>query len=59
MEARIGPARANYHALLADPAHLDDVLAAGAQRARTLAQATLARVRAATGMNAVPRGLTV
>jgi hypothetical protein len=35
---------------MADPAEVDRILAAGAARARSLAQATVARARAACGL---------
>ena len=55
MEARLAPARERYQALLANPAAIDAVLFDGAHRARTLAIAVLARVRAAVGLSAAPR----
>ena len=45
-----GPARSRRAALMADPAHIDRVLAQGAAAARVRAQATVARARAATGL---------
>ncbi len=57
MEASLGPARERYHALLADPAHLDGVLEDGACRARAIARPVLARVREAAGIRGIPRGL--
>ncbi|TAM58810.1 tryptophan--tRNA ligase [bacterium] len=50
MEERLAPLRARYEALRADEAALDRVLEQGAQRARAIARATLARVRAAVGI---------
>lgn len=44
------PTRERYDALAADPAELDRLLAVGAGRAQDLADATLARVRTATGL---------
>jgi len=51
MEESLGPARCRYDELEADPGYVDGVLAAGAERARGLASATLARVRSAVGLN--------
>ncbi len=50
IEERFGPARERYQQLKAPGSELDDVLAAGARRARALAQETLARCREATGL---------
>lgn len=44
-----GPARARRGALMADQAHIDAVLAAGAAKARAAARATVDRARAAVG----------
>ncbi len=55
LEARLAAPRARYHALLADTATLDSVLADGASRARQVATEVLGRCRAATGMRASPR----
>jgi tryptophanyl-tRNA synthetase len=44
------PIRERYAALIADPGHLDDVLADGAARARTVAAATMATVRDRVGL---------
>jgi tryptophanyl-tRNA synthetase len=52
LDAAFGPARVAYQALLADPAELDRVLAAGAARARERAAVVMARVRDATGLRA-------
>jgi tryptophanyl-tRNA synthetase len=57
MEARLGPARERYHALLADPSRIDGVLEDGATRARAIARPVLARVREASGIRGTPRGL--
>ncbi|MEZ4406277.1 MAG: tryptophan--tRNA ligase [Polyangiales bacterium] len=51
----LGPARERYNALLADTAHLDDVLADGAARARVVARDVLERVRAKVGLPKLPR----
>jgi tryptophanyl-tRNA synthetase len=44
------PTRERYHELAADPAELARLLAIGAQRAAEIAEATMVRVRAATGL---------
>jgi tryptophanyl-tRNA synthetase len=44
------PARERRTALAADPAYLDSILAAGAAKARPLAQSVMQRVRAACGL---------
>ena len=46
----LAPARARYDALIADPARLDALLAAGAARARVTARRVLDRVRRAIGI---------
>lgn len=48
----LAPLQARYGELRADPAELDALLARGAERARTRAAATLARVKAALGVGA-------
>jgi tryptophanyl-tRNA synthetase len=50
LEAEFGNRRERYNALMADPAQLDALLAAGAARARVTARKTLDRVRAAIGI---------
>lgn len=55
MEARLGPARARYLALMSDPKAIDEVLRDGARRARTVAFGVLSRVRAAVGLADAPR----
>ncbi|HZD38648.1 MAG TPA: tryptophan--tRNA ligase [Actinomycetes bacterium] len=52
LEARFGPARVAYRALLSHPAELDRVLAAGAERARARAAGVIERVRDAVGLRA-------
>ncbi len=44
------PVRASYAELIADPAHLDAVLAEGAERARAVATPTMATVRERVGL---------
>ncbi|MCX5741531.1 MAG: tryptophan--tRNA ligase [Proteobacteria bacterium] len=50
IEVEIGEARTRYDALIADPGAIDELLVAGAQRARAIAGATLGRVRRAIGI---------
>ncbi len=50
LDAELGDKRDGYHALRADEDKLDAVLADGAERARVVAQATMARVRNAVGL---------
>jgi tryptophanyl-tRNA synthetase len=50
LEDALGPLRERYLKLRADEAALDRVLADGAARARTIASATMERVRDATGI---------
>jgi tryptophanyl-tRNA synthetase len=46
----LGPIRERYEELTANPGHLDSVLAEGADRARTIAQATMEEVREKMGV---------
>lgn len=50
MDARFGPARERYEALRKPGSELDDVLAQGGRRARTIGLETLDACRAATGL---------
>ncbi|MBX3248037.1 MAG: tryptophan--tRNA ligase [Myxococcales bacterium] len=50
LEAELGPKREVYAALRADEEKLDRVLAEGAEQARRVARATMARVREAIGI---------
>lgn len=50
VDAHLAEPRARYEAWMADPAALDEVLAAGAARARAAAGATLDRVMGAVGL---------
>ncbi len=50
LDATFGPAGVAYRALMADPAELERLLAAGAERARTRAAPVMDRVRAAVGL---------
>ncbi|CAN5211665.1 tryptophan--tRNA ligase [soil metagenome] len=56
MRAYFEPMRERRTALEADPDYVDDVLRTGARHARSLAAATLARVREAIGLGARPAG---
>ncbi len=51
LEETFGPMRERYEELLKPGSDLDDILADGAERARERSRATLARVRAAVGMD--------
>ncbi|MBL8604336.1 MAG: tryptophan--tRNA ligase [Myxococcales bacterium] len=55
LEALVGPQRERYAALLARPSELEDVLQAGAVRARAVARAVLDRVRDRVGLPPLPR----
>ena len=50
LDGAFGPARVAYRALMADPAELERLLAAGAERARGRAAPVINRVRAAVGL---------
>ena len=50
IDAELGPKREHYNALRADEAKLDELLAAGAERARVHARETMRRVRDAVGI---------
>jgi len=50
LEARFADSRARYQTLRADEPELDRILADGAARARTVATATMSRLRRATGV---------
>ncbi|OWK36239.1 tryptophan--tRNA ligase [Fimbriiglobus ruber] len=54
IDARFGPARERRKQLAADPVTVEDVLRAGARKARAEARKTLALVRQAVGMAAAP-----
>jgi tryptophanyl-tRNA synthetase len=53
----LAPARERYAELRADEDGLEDVLAAGAEKARTMARATIADVREAMGVGPVRRSV--
>ena len=50
----VAPFQARMAELLDDPAELDAILADGADRAREVAHATMARVRSASGCSRAP-----
>ncbi|WP_269533822.1 tryptophan--tRNA ligase [Chitinimonas sp. BJYL2] len=50
IEAEIGPMRAEYDALMADPARIEAAMQVGAARARAIAQPLLQELRAAVGL---------
>lgn len=51
----IAPMRERYEALLASPAHLEDVLQAGAQKARAVAMPLISELRSAVGLRPLGR----
>jgi len=53
IEQDIGPLRARYEALIAKPAEIEDILQAGAARARVIATPFLATLRAAVGLRSM------
>jgi tryptophanyl-tRNA synthetase len=52
LDQQLAAPRERYQALIADPGHIDELLAAGRDRARALARPVLDRVRAAIGVSA-------
>jgi tryptophanyl-tRNA synthetase len=54
LKADLGRIRARADELRAQPGRIDEILAAGAARARTVARETIARVRERLGLAAVP-----
>jgi tryptophanyl-tRNA synthetase len=56
MEERFGPARERYEQLMADEDEIEDVLAAGAKRARALARETVDACREACGLGSPRKG---
>ena len=52
--AELEPLQAEYHRLTDDPTHLDAVLDASTDQVRSIAEATMARVRAAVGIGHRP-----
>ncbi|MEL7312685.1 MAG: tryptophan--tRNA ligase, partial [Pseudomonadota bacterium] len=53
IDARIAPARAEYDRLIADPGHVEQVLADGAAKARSVATPLMTRIREAIGLRAL------
>ncbi|ARU26913.1 tryptophan--tRNA ligase [Cellvibrio sp. PSBB006] len=53
INGQLGEARERYEALLANPAHIEEVLQAGAQKARAYSQPLLEKLRAAVGIKAI------
>jgi tryptophanyl-tRNA synthetase len=56
LEAEIGPKREKFEQLRSEPEVLDDLLDAGAEKARAIAERTMRRVRSAIGIEPVGRG---
>ncbi|MCF0252737.1 MAG: tryptophan--tRNA ligase [Duodenibacillus sp.] len=57
INAEIGPMRDKYEALMARPAVLEDILQAGAAKARRIATPFIAELRAAAGLTSFAAGL--
>jgi tryptophanyl-tRNA synthetase len=53
IDSELAPMRERYEALIAQPASIEETLKAGAQRARTLSQPFVARLREAAGLRAL------
>ena len=53
INGQLGEARERYEALLANPAHIEEVLQVGAQKARAYSQPLLEKLRAAVGIKAI------
>ena len=53
INAELAPARERYNELMDDPGHIESVLLAGAERARELSSALIAKVRDAVGISAI------
>ena len=53
INGQLGEARERYESLLANPAHIEDVLQAGAQKARVYSQPLLEKLRAAVGIKPI------
>lgn len=53
INGQLGEARERYEALLANPAHIEEVLQAGAQKARGYSQPLLEKLRAAVGIKPI------
>lgn len=53
IDAELAPARARYQQLIDQPAHIEDILQAGARKARALATPFMAQLRAAVGLRSL------
>jgi tryptophanyl-tRNA synthetase len=53
INGQLGEARERYEALLANPAHIEEVLQVGAQKARAYSQPLLEKLRAAVGIKPI------
>jgi tryptophanyl-tRNA synthetase len=53
IDSELAPMRERYEALIAQPASIEETLKTGAQRARTLSQPFVARLREAAGLHAL------
>lgn len=53
IDAHIAPAREEYDRLIADPAHIESVLKAGADKARAVASPLMDRIRSAIGLRSL------
>lgn len=51
MEAHFSPMREKYDLLMKDPTHIEKILKEGAEKARTIASATVSRLRNAIGID--------
>lgn len=53
LDSHLAPARQKYEQLMADPAHVEQVLQKGAQRARSVATLFLLALRQAVGIRSL------
>jgi len=58
VDSVVAPMRAQYEALMADPAHIEATLLAGAERARALATPFLRELRSAVGLRSLAQSST-
>ena len=56
IEQDIAPMRKRYEALMADPAHIEAILQAGAKKARAVAQPLMQQLRSAVGLRSLSAG---
>jgi len=56
IDQTLTPLRARYEALIQDPAHIENTLRAGAERARTIATPFLRELRHAVGLRSLAQG---